>query len=160
MPKSVSSRMDWDHRCGAVPSDVERRKGWTEPSTGEDGDGMHEDGGLERVGRGCGVGTRRRSRSDGEETKGDFGRDPSKRGDGGAAYRSGVGSRMEGGRSQRRQSRRQRGQDVGRIVGDGCREKSEAAPPPPSSPQPRERDPQNTAQGAEIDCVKCGGHGA
>jgi hypothetical protein len=73
MSKSTSSRMDWDHRRGAVPSDVERRKGRTEPSTGEDGDGMHEDEGPERVDRGCGTGMRQRSRSDGEETGGDFG---------------------------------------------------------------------------------------
>jgi hypothetical protein len=39
MSKSASSRMDWDHRRGAVPSDVERRKGRTEPSTGDSGGG-------------------------------------------------------------------------------------------------------------------------
>jgi hypothetical protein len=36
-------------------------------------------------------------------------------------------------------------------------QKSESAPPPPSS-APTSR--TNTAQGAEIGCVKCGGHGA
>jgi hypothetical protein len=61
--------------------------------------------------------------------EGILGRDPSKRGDGGAAYRSGVGSRMEGGRSRRRQSRRQRGEDVRCIVGDGCREREAGAWP-------------------------------
>ncbi|ONM32832.1 hypothetical protein ZEAMMB73_Zm00001d041336 [Zea mays] len=44
--------MDWDRCRGAVPSGVERREGWTKPSTGEDGDGMREDEGPERVGRG------------------------------------------------------------------------------------------------------------
>jgi hypothetical protein len=83
------------------------------PLTGEYGDGMHEDGGPERVGRWCGAGTRRRSRIDGEETGGDFGRDPSKRGDGGAAYRSSVGSRMEGGRSRCDNH----GHSVGRMLG-------------------------------------------
>jgi hypothetical protein len=51
--------MDWDRCRGAVPSGVERREGWTKPSTGEDGDGMREDEGPERVGRGCDAGTRR-----------------------------------------------------------------------------------------------------
>jgi hypothetical protein len=68
----------------------------------------------------------------GKKQEGILGRDPSKRGDGGAAYRSGVGSRMEGGRGRRRQSRRQRGEDVGRIVGDGCREREAGAWPRPT----------------------------
>jgi hypothetical protein len=60
----------------------------------------------------------RRRDAAGKKHEGILERDPSKRGDGGVAYRSGVGARMEGGRSRRRQSWRQRGEDVGRIVGD------------------------------------------